>query len=121
MDVVLTEDQDVFRQTTDRFLRTGATSPPSARWAPLPTGSTTGYWRQGAELGWTSLLVPEADGGGSVSGRGVVDLTVVADAFGRHVAPGPLSPVNVVAAALARVGGAGRGRAPARARSPARR
>jgi alkylation response protein AidB-like acyl-CoA dehydrogenase len=55
-------------------------------------------------LGWTSLLVPEELGGGSNSGDEVVDLTLVADAFGRRVAPGPLLPVNVVAAALARSG-----------------
>ena len=39
-----------------------------------------------------------------MSGRGVGDLTIVADAFGRHVAPGPLLPTNVVAAALGRDG-----------------
>jgi alkylation response protein AidB-like acyl-CoA dehydrogenase len=48
--------------------------------------------------------VPEELGGGSVSGSGVVDLTLVADAFGSHVAPGPLLPANVVAAAVARSG-----------------
>ena len=50
------------------------------------------------------MLVPEELGGGSVSGSGVVDLTLVADAFGHGVAPGPLLPCNVVAAALARAG-----------------
>ena len=35
------------------------------------------WWRRAAELGWTSLLVPEDLGGGSVSGNGVNDLAVV--------------------------------------------
>jgi alkylation response protein AidB-like acyl-CoA dehydrogenase len=57
-------------------------------------------WRQGAELGWTSLLVPEDAGGGSVSGRGLVDAAIIAEQLGRVAAPGPFLPVNVVAAAL---------------------
>src|SRR5439155_2089964 len=60
------------------------------------------YWRRGAELGWTSLLVGEAAGGGSLSAHGLVDLTLVAHEFGTHAAPGPLLPTNRVAAALAR-------------------
>jgi alkylation response protein AidB-like acyl-CoA dehydrogenase len=64
-------------------------------------------WRGGAELGWTSLLVPEDLGGGSISGAGVIDLTMVAEEFGRHASPGPLVPTNVVAAALARSGSDG--------------
>ena len=81
---------------------------PSASCAACVTtrpGSTDAYWRQGAELGWTSLLVAEAHGGGSISGDGLVDLTLVADEFGRHAAPGPLVPTNVVAAALSEVDG----------------
>lgn len=102
MELTLTDDQEFFRDTTRRFL---ATECPISRVRDLATtddGFDPAYWRQGGELGWTSLLVPESKGGGSVSGNGVVDLTIVADAFGRHVAPGPLLPTNVVAAALAR-------------------
>src|SRR5207302_10203561 len=43
-------------------------------------------------------------GGGSISGDGLVDLTLVAYEFGRHAAPGPLVPSNVVAAALSAAG-----------------
>ena len=65
-----------------------------------PVGFDPAYWRRGAELGWTSLLVDEAHGGGSISGDGLVDLSLVAYEFGHHAAPGPLVPVNIVAAAL---------------------
>ena len=34
------------------------------------------WWARAAELGWTSLLVPEELGGGSVSGDGVRDLAL---------------------------------------------
>ncbi|BBZ41738.1 acyl-CoA dehydrogenase family protein [Mycobacterium conspicuum] len=59
------------------------------------------WWARAAELGWTSLLVPEQFGGGSVSGDGVRDLALVAENFGHTVAPGPLHPVSVVLAGLA--------------------
>jgi alkylation response protein AidB-like acyl-CoA dehydrogenase len=58
------------------------------------------WWRQAAELGWTSLLVSDGLGGGSVSGDGVADAVKIADLFGRTVAPGPLLPVSAVAVAL---------------------
>ncbi|MFA5884285.1 MAG: acyl-CoA dehydrogenase family protein [Acidimicrobiia bacterium] len=104
MELTLSEDQELFGETTRRFL--GARSPIAAvrEFRYSPDGFERGSWREGAELGWTSLLVPEELGGGSVSGAGLLDLTIVADAFGRHVAPGPLLPVNVVAAAVARAG-----------------
>ena len=35
-----------------------------------PVGFDPDYWRRGADLGWTSLLVQEAHGGGSISGAG---------------------------------------------------
>lgn len=58
------------------------------------------WWQRAAELGWASLLVPEELGGGSVSGDGVADLTLLAEQAGRTVAPGPLHPVSVVLAGL---------------------
>jgi alkylation response protein AidB-like acyl-CoA dehydrogenase len=59
------------------------------------------WWVRAAELGWTSLLVPEEFGGGSVSGDGVKDLALIAENLGRTVAPGPLHPVSIVLAGLA--------------------
>ncbi len=104
MQLTLTDDQEFFRDTTRRFLATECPLTVVRSLASSPEGFDTGYWHQGAELGWTSLLVPEALGGGSVSGHGVADLTIVADAFGHHVAPGPLVPTNVVASTIARTG-----------------
>ncbi|HZQ33611.1 MAG TPA: acyl-CoA dehydrogenase family protein [Mycobacterium sp.] len=63
------------------------------------------WWRRAAELGWTSLLVPEELGGGSVSGNGVEDLAAIAELAGKTVAPGPLHPVSVVLAGLVDAGG----------------
>jgi alkylation response protein AidB-like acyl-CoA dehydrogenase len=59
------------------------------------------WWISAAELGWTSLLVPEELGGGSVSGDGIKDLALIAENLGHTVAPGPLHPVSIVLAGLA--------------------
>ena len=99
---VLSSDQELLRDTTARFLTDRV--PLSRQRKDLrhdPSGFDPDYWTAGAELGWTMLLVGEDDGGGSVSGRGAVDLALIAYEFGRHAAPGPLVDCNVVAAALA--------------------
>jgi alkylation response protein AidB-like acyl-CoA dehydrogenase len=93
-------DQDFLRVTTERFLDDVA-SPDRLRGPRRDdVGFDEAYWTQGAELGWTSFLVAEAHGGGSLSGAGLVDLTFIAHEFGRFAAPGPLLDANVVAAAL---------------------
>lgn len=63
-------------------------------------GLDKAWWQRGAELGWTSLLVPEELGGGCVTGDQVADAARIADQFGRSVAPGPLIPTSAVATAL---------------------
>jgi alkylation response protein AidB-like acyl-CoA dehydrogenase len=96
----LSEDQQFFRETTDRFL-TEQAPPDALRYLRHdPIGFDQAYWRRGAELGWTSLLVSEEHGGGTISDSGLVDACLVAYEFGRHAAPGPLAVVNVVAATL---------------------
>src|SRR5438876_659387 len=97
----LTSDQEFFRETTAKFLGDHVPVGEIRRLRDDPAGFSEKYWRGGAELGWTSLLVGDDRGGGTISGRGVVDLTLIAHEFGRHAAPGPFVPTNVVAAALA--------------------
>ncbi|HEY2815474.1 MAG TPA: acyl-CoA dehydrogenase family protein [Acidimicrobiales bacterium] len=96
----LSSDQQFFRETTAKFLAEFAPVDELRRRRDDPVGFDRDYWKRGAELGWTSLLVSEANGGGSISGRGVVDITLIANEFGRAAAPGPLATTNVVAAAL---------------------
>ncbi|HUN35350.1 MAG TPA: acyl-CoA dehydrogenase family protein [Trebonia sp.] len=97
----LIPDQEFFRDTTAKFLEDQVPAQLLQQMAAtIPADWEASYWRRGAELGWTSLLVEEEAGGGSVSGQGLADLCIIAHEFGRHAAPGPLLPANVVAAAL---------------------
>ena len=102
----LSPDQKLFASTTRSFLAGSCATNDLRALRDDPDGFVPAFWVQGAELGWTSLLVDERDGGGSVSGEGLVDLVLAAFEFGRYAAPGPLTPVNVVARTLSRVGSA---------------
>jgi alkylation response protein AidB-like acyl-CoA dehydrogenase len=104
MDLELNDDQQLFMETTRRFLETESPVTSVRDLHESADGFDRDQWRKGAELGWTALLVPEEQGGGSVGGEGLLDLVLVAEEMGRLVAPGPLLPVNVVADAVARVG-----------------
>ena len=104
MELELQDDQQLFVETTRRFLETESPLTAVRALDGDPLGFDRDYWRRGAELGWTAMLVPEALGGGSVSDAGLLDLVLVAEEMGRLVSPGPLLPVNVVADTLARSG-----------------
>jgi alkylation response protein AidB-like acyl-CoA dehydrogenase len=104
MKLDLTPEQAFFHGTTRQFLDDKVPTSLLRDLRGDPAGFGRDFWRQGADLGWTSLLVSEADGGGSVSGQGLCDLALVAFEFGRYAAPGPLTTANVVTAAVARSG-----------------
>jgi alkylation response protein AidB-like acyl-CoA dehydrogenase len=105
VDIELTGDQAAFAETTQRFLAAECPIGTVRALEADPAGFDRGWWQRGAALGWTSMLVAERDGGGCLSDHGLLDLVLVAESMGRFVAPGPLVPVSVVAAAVSRLGG----------------
>jgi alkylation response protein AidB-like acyl-CoA dehydrogenase len=101
VDVDLSGDQELLLQTTNRFIESTC---PLTEVRSLSAGNRDAgpeYRRQAAELGWFAFLVPEAHGGGSVSGNGPLDAALVATARGAHLQPGPFVGTNVTAYALA--------------------
>ena len=105
MNFEVSQDQQLLWETTRKFLEATAGTDTVRRLAEeQPAGYEADWWRQGAELGWVSMLVPEDLGGGNVSGHGLLDLVLVAEEMGRTVAPGPFLPANVVAEAVSRSG-----------------
>src|ERR1700728_854921 len=105
--LTLGPDQELLRETTAKLLNELVPVAELRRLREDPDGFDPGYWRRGAELGWSSLLVSEQHGGGSLSEQGLMDLALVAYEFGRHAAPGPLAVTNVVAATLSDIGDPG--------------
>ncbi|WP_433631839.1 acyl-CoA dehydrogenase family protein [Nocardia sp. CA-120079] len=104
MSVEPTGDQRLFQTTTREFLDRTVPIETVRELANAASGFDDLWWRRGAELGWTAMLVPESLGGGSISGRPMTELALVAAEFGRTCAPGPLIPTSAVLAGLAAAG-----------------
>jgi alkylation response protein AidB-like acyl-CoA dehydrogenase len=104
MELELTSDQEMFASTTRKFLDERVPASELRARRDDPVGFDRAYWAEGADLGWTSLLVSEADGGGSISDRSYCDIALLGYEFGRRAAPGPLAETNVVAGAISRLG-----------------
>jgi alkylation response protein AidB-like acyl-CoA dehydrogenase len=86
VDFDLSPDQLALRDAA-RELLDDLASPEKLRAAlDSETGYDAALWRAMAEQGWLALDVAEADGG---LGLGFVELVVLAEEIGRHVAPAP--------------------------------
>ncbi|MBA4022615.1 MAG: acyl-CoA dehydrogenase [Gordonia sp.] len=59
------------------------------------------FWSSTADLGWLGLHLPEEYGG---SGYGIPELTVVLEALGHEIAPGPFLATVVASAVIAHAG-----------------
>ena len=104
MDLDLSDDQELFRETTTRFIEARCPLPRVRELADTPVAHDPGMLGDAGELGWFALFVPEEFGGGSVSGSPLRDAVIVAEERGRFVQPGPFVATNVVAFAIAREG-----------------
>lgn len=106
VDLDLTDDQQMFRATTRKFLEeVSSTARVRELWAS-DEGFDRSAWAQAAELGWFAAFADEQDGGGSVSGRPVADASIVVEEAGRALFPGPVVATNVVVDAIAQSGSA---------------
>jgi alkylation response protein AidB-like acyl-CoA dehydrogenase len=104
MQLDLTDDQALFRDTAVAFIEAELPLERTRKLHESPAGYERDWLQKSAGLGWFAMLVPEADGGGSISGSGLLDAAIIAELQGRFVQPGPFIPMNVVAAAIAAQG-----------------
>jgi alkylation response protein AidB-like acyl-CoA dehydrogenase len=104
MQLDLSDDQSLFRDTTVAFIEAELPLDKTRALHEVPAGYDRGWLRKSAELGWYAMLVPEQDGGGSVSGNGLLDAAIVAEQLGRFVQPGPFLTMNVAASAITAYG-----------------
>jgi len=99
VEFTFSDEQEALRQSVRGFL---ASECPSAYWRAMmedERGFRDDVWQRLVELGWTALLVPEAQGG---LGLGMVDLVVVMEEMGRVPFPGPYFSSSVFATLAAR-------------------
>ncbi|NKY33551.1 acyl-CoA/acyl-ACP dehydrogenase [Nocardia speluncae] len=104
MTLDLTADQRLFQQTAREFLAETVPVATVRALGEAGTGFDRAWWRSATELGWTAMLVAEEYGGGSLSGRPLTELSLVATELGRACAPGPFVSTNAVLAGLASAG-----------------
>src|SRR5579859_3703591 len=104
VDLDLTDDQELMRLTTTRFIESTCPLPRVRALVAERADAGADYRRQAAELGWFAMLVPEAFGGGTVSGNRVLDAAIIARERGRYLQPGAFAATNAVVCALASAG-----------------
>ena len=104
MALVLNEEQRLLQDTTREFLVSNApvVALRKLRDAQDPLGYTPELWQQMTELGWASIILPEAFGGLEF---GFVGLGVVMEETGRTLAASPLLASAVVGASAILLGG----------------
>jgi alkylation response protein AidB-like acyl-CoA dehydrogenase len=89
-----TDDQAMLRDTAADFIRTEA--PPAHlrkfRDMNCSDGFSHDLWKQFAEMGFTGILIPEADGG---LGLGHVEAGIVLEEIGRNLSPSPFLSTSV--------------------------
>jgi alkylation response protein AidB-like acyl-CoA dehydrogenase len=101
MELVLNEEQAMLAQTARDFIKDHS---PISRLRKLRDeldllGYSKEMWGKMAELGWTSILFSEEDGG---MGLGMAEVVLVTEALGRGLAPEPfLSSIMLAGQALA--------------------
>lgn len=85
MPLVLTEEQELLRETAKEFLNEHS---PVARARELsdPVGFSRELWKEMAQLGWTGIVLPEEYDGSEL---GYAELGVILEECGRRLVPEP--------------------------------
>ncbi len=103
MNFAFSEEQEELRKSARRFLEENSSSEKVRACMETDTGYDPDTWRRiGQELGWQSLIVPEAYGG---AGYGYIELTVIMEEMGRHLLCAPFFSTVCLAANTLLVGG----------------
>ncbi len=97
MDLTLSDEQRLLRESADRFVNETYTADHRRRIAGDPLGFSADIWKQFAELGWLALPIAEADGG---LGGGAIEVGILMEAFGRGLVSEPYLSTVVIGAAL---------------------
>jgi alkylation response protein AidB-like acyl-CoA dehydrogenase len=95
MGLVLTEDQQMLKETAKGFIADAAPVDEFRKLRDAGEGYDAELWRQMAELGWSAVAVPEAYDGLEF---GITGLGLIAVETGRHLVASPLSTTAAIGA-----------------------
>lgn len=104
MDLLLSDDQRLIAEAAADFLAETCAAAAMRAAAESADGLDRGLWQGIVELGWCSVQVPEHEGG---LGMGWVELALLQEQLGRHLAGVPYIDSVALAASLLRAAGAG--------------
>jgi len=97
MDLALSDEQRMLRESADRFVKETYTAEHRKRLANDPRGFSADLWKQFADLGWLALPIAEAHGG---LGGGAIEIGILMEAFGRGLVSEPYLSTVVIGASL---------------------
>ena len=97
MDLTLSDEQRLLRESADRFVGTTYTADHRRKSAAEPDGFSAATWKKFAELGWLALPIAEEHGG---LGGGAVEIGILMEAFGRGLVSEPYLSTVVIGAGL---------------------
>src|SRR6266508_6505794 len=101
MDVMLTEEEKMVRNSAREFLEAECSTALVREMETDPKGYPPALWRKAAELGWQGMALPEKYGGQDLP---LVYLGLIFEEVGRVMAPLPLHSTVVAALTIARDG-----------------
>ncbi|MFL1486285.1 acyl-CoA dehydrogenase family protein [Marinobacter sp. LN3S78] len=101
MDLNYSEEQQMLRESVERFVRRHYAFPDRQKRLAEGRGCSRELWQQMAELGWLTISLPEEDGG---IGGSVADTAIVMEGLGQALALEPYLPTVLASALIARVG-----------------
>ncbi|VIO78493.1 acyl-CoA dehydrogenase family protein [Bradyrhizobium ivorense] len=97
MDLTLSDEQRLLRESADRFVAETFTADHRKKTANDPLGFSPAVWKQFAALGWLALPIGEAEGG---LGGGAIEIGILMEAFGRGLVSEPFLSTVVLGAGL---------------------
>src|SRR4051794_13651375 len=97
MDLNLSDEQRLLRESAERFVAESYNAAHRRKMANDPLGFSPAVWKQFAELGWLALPIAEQFGGLSGS---AVEIGILMEAFGRGLVSEPYIATVVLGAAL---------------------
>jgi len=92
MDLSLSEEQEMLRETARDFLQKECPKDMVREMEEDEMGYSPDLWKKMADLGWMGLPIPQEYGGMESS---FLDFTVLLEEFGRALVPGPFIPTMV--------------------------
>src|SRR5436190_4102111 len=97
MDLTLSDEQRLLRESADRFVNETYNADHRRKSANEPLGFSPAIWKQFADLGWLALPISEDFDG---LGGGAIEIGILMEAFGRGLVSEPYLSTVVIGAAL---------------------